>query len=90
MKTIKVYYSTYKKEILGVLEGLNQRAFVEVYNLNSRRDMAKVRKAMEDYGTKTLPLVVFEDENLDGVAAIWSEQKPANWRDEIEKILKEI
>ena len=41
---------------------------------------------MERHGTSQVPLVVFENENLDEFAAIWSENNP-NWLEEIQKIL---
>lgn len=90
MKTIKVYYSSYNKDILKEVEEFNQVAFVEVYSINNRKEMKKVKQAMEDYGTKNLPFIVFEDENFEGVGAIWSEQKPTNWKEEITKKLNEI
>ena len=42
---------------------------------------------MVRHGTKNVPLIVFEDENLQEVSAIWSEQNP-DWKSEILKNLK--
>ena len=41
---------------------------------------------MTRHGTKEVPLIVFADENLQEVSAIWSEQKP-DWKEEILKNL---
>ena len=41
---------------------------------------------MTIFGTKLLPLIVFEDENLKEYNAIWSERNP-DWAEEINKIL---
>ena len=43
---------------------------------------------MTRFGTKNVPLVVFENENLDEYAAIWSEQNP-DWEKEISDKLNE-
>lgn len=44
---------------------------------------------MERYGTKNIPLVVFEDENLQEYGAIWSESNP-DWKSEIIKKLTDV
>ena len=60
-------------------------------NLNMNiEDIKEKRKAipiMVRHGTKNVPLIVFEDENLQEVSAIWSEQNP-DWKSEILKNLK--
>ena len=43
---------------------------------------------MERHGTKQVPLIVFEDENLQECSAIWNEQDP-DWKEEIIKKLRE-
>ena len=43
---------------------------------------------MERHGTKKLPLIVLEDENLKEYAAIWSEQNP-DWKVELIKKMNE-
>ena len=37
---------------------------------------------MEDFGTTNLPLIIFQDENLKDIFAIWSENNP-DWEKEI-------
>lgn len=88
MKTIKVLYNEATSFILNHVNKFEKQAYIEVLNADIYKDRGKVRVLQEDYGTKTFPLVVFEDENLVGVAAIWPESNP-DWEKEIIRILKE-
>lgn len=89
MKTIKAVYNEETTFILDVVSKFQDKAFVETYDLSYRKERKKGRVLQEDYGTKNLPLIVLEDENMEGYAAIWPENDP-NWEEEIIKYLKYI
>ena len=87
MKTIKVLYNNSNSAILDIVDKFRGRAYIESYNSNNYNDRSKVRQIQEDYGTKNSPLIIFEDENLNSIGAIWSENKP-DWEKEIDNKLK--
>lgn len=90
MKILKVVYNNGCKSILNIIDGIDKTKysiFIEVYNISNRKDKKEAQGIMTRFGTKLLPLIVFEDENLIEYKAIWSERKP-NWAEEINKILE--
>lgn len=87
MKTVKVVYNDSTNFIINIVAKFKDQAYIELYNFDIYKEKGKVRVLQEDYGTKIFPFVVFEDENLKGVAAIWSESNP-DWEKEIHKILE--
>ena len=88
MKIIKVIYNSESEFILGIVDTVPAKHIIEKYNMDFHKDKKKAREILERYGTKNLPLIVFENENLDEYAAIWSEQSP-DWRVEINNKLNE-
>lgn len=86
MKVLKVIYDENTLEILAVVKKLTTKVFLEEYNISDYREKKKALPIMTRHGTKQVPLIVFEDENLVEYAAIWNEQNP-NWLTEINKIL---
>lgn len=88
MKIIKVIYNSESEFILGIVDAVPSKYIIEKYNMDFHKDRKKAREILERHGTKNLPLVVFENENLDEYAAIWSEQSP-DWRVEINNKLNE-
>lgn len=86
MKILKVIYDENTLEILDVIKKLSTKVFLEEYNISDYREKKKALPIMTRHGTKQVPLIVFEDENLVEYAAIWNEQNP-NWLTEINKIL---
>ena len=88
MKIIKVIYNSESEFILGIVDTVPAKHIIEKYNMDFHKDKKKAREILERHGTKNLPLIVFENENLDEYAAIWSEQTP-DWRVEINNKLNE-
>lgn len=86
MKIIKVVYDDDTQFILDIVSKAPARHLREFYNTSIHKDKKKARLILERHGTKNLPLVVLENENLDEYAAIWSEQNP-DWLNEINKFL---
>ena len=86
MKTIKVVYNNSTNFILEIVNKFKDQAYIELYNFDIYKERGKVRVLQENYGTKAFPFVVFEDENLNGIAAIWSENNP-DWVEKINEIL---
>lgn len=86
MKILKVIYDENTLEILDVIKKLSTKVFLEEYNISDYREKKKALPITTRHGTKQVPLIVFEDENLVEYAAIWNEQNP-NWLTEINKIL---
>jgi hypothetical protein len=89
MKVIKAVFNNDTTFINDIISNIDIPHIFEGYNISYLKDRTKrVREMMARYGTKNLPLVIIENENLDEVSAIWSESDP-NWKDEIIKKLKE-
>lgn len=88
MKTLKVVFTNETDAICTIIGSITQKFILEEYNISYRKDKKKAREIMERHGTKQVPLIVFEDENLQECSAIWNESNP-DWREEIIKKLKE-
>ena len=88
MEVIKVIYNDETNFIVDIVNTIKEKHLLELYNTDFHKDKKKAREILERHGTKNLPLVVFENENLDEYAAIWSEQNP-DWRVEINNKLNE-
>ena len=88
MKVIKVVYNNETKFIVDIVNAIKEKHLLELYNTDFHKDKKKAREILERHGTRNLPLVVFENENLEEYAAVWSEQNP-NWRVEINNKLNE-
>lgn len=89
MKIIKVAFNNSHLELIETINSLSSPKLIELYNFDTRKGKKKAREMMERFGTKNLPLIVFENENLEEYDAIWSEQNP-DWKLEISKRLHEI
>jgi len=89
MKTLKVLYNKDTDFILNIANKFKDKVYLETYDANNYNQRGKVRVLQEDYGTKNLPLVIFEDENLHSIAAIWSENNP-DWEKEIDNKIKKL
>lgn len=89
MKIIKVVYNSDTAFIVDVVSEFSEIVIVELYDTNHHKEKKSARVLQTAYGSKNVPLVVLEDENQEGYAAIWSESNP-NWREEIIKYLKYI
>lgn len=86
MQTLIVIHNNSTKNILKTVEKFKDFFHLELYNVDFTKEKKKARRYQEDFGSQNLPLLVFEDENLEPVNAIWSESNP-NWEEEIEKII---
>lgn len=86
MKILKVIYDNDTKFILDVVNNLTTKVYIEVYNYSHYKEKKRALPIMTRHGTGNVPLLVFENENLEEYAAIWSESKP-DWAKEIYKIL---
>jgi len=84
MKVIKVIYNNECEFIMKIVDEVTEPHILEEYNISYRQDRKKAREIMERHGTKKLPLIILEDENLEEYAAIWSEQNP-DWKVELIK-----
>lgn len=87
MKVVKVIFNDETTFINDIVSEIDDKFILERYNVTYSKDKRKAREIMERHGTKNLPLVVFENENLDEYAAVWSEQNP-DWKSEIIKKLR--
>lgn len=88
MKIVKVIYDDKSDYIINIVSNIKEIKYLETYNINDYRQKKKAIPIMTRNGTKLVPLIVFEDENLQEVSAIWSEQNP-DWELEIIKKLNE-
>ncbi len=84
---VKVVYNDETSFILEIIAELDLK-HVEFYNIDDYRQKKKAIPIMTRNGTKQVPLIVFEDENIEECACIWAEQQP-DWKLEILKKLKE-
>lgn len=89
MKIIKVVYNENTKFILDIVRSYNGLCITEEFNIDHFKETKKGRPILTRHGTNNVPLVVFEDENLEEVAAIWSESNP-DWEFQIAKTLNDI
>ena len=89
MKIIRVLYDKSTKFILDIVKDFEEEAIVKTINVESRHNFKQARAIQTNFGTKNLPLIVFEDENLEEVAGIWSESNP-DWRKEIKLTLDKL
>ena len=87
MRFIKVIHDNNSNYIVEIIKEISNITLVEYYNIDINKEKRKAIPIMVRHGTKNVPLIVFEDENLQEVSAIWSEQNP-DWKSEILKILK--
>ncbi len=87
MRFIKVIYDNNSNYIVEIIKEISNITLVEYYNIDINKEKRKAIPIMVRHGTKNVPLIVFEDENLQEVSAIWSEQNP-DWKSEILKNLK--
>lgn len=82
MNFTKVIYNNETEFILEIINKHVNSEFLELYNISYRKDKRKAKEILERHGTKNVPLIVFEDENLEEASAIWSESNP-DWEKEI-------
>ena len=87
MKFTKVIYNNETEFILEIINKHVKQEFLELYNISYRKDRRKAKEILERHGTKNVPLIIFENENLEECDAIWSESKP-DWEKEIINKLK--
>ena len=87
MRFIKVIHDNNSNYIVEIIKEISNITLVEYYNIDVNQEKRKAIPIMVRHGTKNVPLIVFEDENLQEVSAIWSEQNP-DWKSEILKNLK--
>jgi hypothetical protein len=88
MKILKIIYDNDSKFILDVIKKISVKVYKEFYNISNYKDKKKAIPILTRWGTKNVPLIVFENENLVEYNAVWSEQNP-DWQLEINKILNE-
>jgi len=89
MKIIKVVYNKKSSFIIDIINKFEDTAIISYFDTDFIKDKKKARPLQTDYGTTQVPLVIFEDENQKGYAAIYSENDP-DWEKEIIKYLKYI
>jgi hypothetical protein len=88
VKILKVIYDNDSKYILDIVHNLPIKVYIEMYDAKHHKEKKKAIPIMTRHGTTNVPLLVFEDENLEEYAAIWSESNP-DWLVEINKILND-
>ena len=81
MQTLEVLYHNNCTFIIDIVNKFKDYFYIELYNYDSKQKK-KVKLMMEDFGTLNLPLIIFQDENLKDIFAIWSENNP-DWEKEI-------
>lgn len=89
MKVIKAIYDNSTNFIIDIIKKFEELHYVEFFNKDHHKEVKIVRPIQTRFGTQKLPLIVFENENLEEIAAIWPETNP-DWEKEIKRVLKEI
>jgi len=89
MKIIKVVYNNSTDFIVEIVNCFKKFGIIEFYNMDHFKDRKKGSPIQGRFGTKNLPLIVFADENLEEVDAIWPENSP-DWKKEIINKLKHL
>lgn len=86
MRYVTVIYDTSSEYVVDIVKEITNTNLIEFYNIDFNKEKKKAIPIMTRHGTKKVPLIVFSDENLQEVSAIWSEQNP-DWKSEILKNL---
>jgi len=89
MKILKIVYDNDSKFILDIVKSIDRKFYLETYNISNYKEKKKALPIMTRQGTKLVPLVVFENENLEEIDVIWSENTP-DWKTEIIKKFDEL
>lgn len=89
MKVIKVIYNKDTEFIVDIANKFSPKNIVELFPTDNFKDLKKAIPIQTRFGTRNLPLIVFADENLEEVGAIWSEHNP-DWEVEIDLMLKKL
>lgn len=89
MKVIKVLYNKSSNFIIDIVDSFEDVAIIEKIDADFHKNAKRVRGIQTSFGTKNFPLVIFEDENLIEVAAIWPEHNP-DWKEKIQTTLDEL
>lgn len=87
MRLIKVIYNFETTFIKDIVSKFSKSNIIETYNIDITKEAKKANPIRTRFGTKEVPLIVFADENLEEIDAIWAETTP-NWEEEIRKKLK--
>lgn len=87
MNVIKVLYNKDTAFIKDIVNQFKEGNIIEFYNADMLKELKKMRPIQTRFGSHKFPLIVFEDENLIEVAAIWSESNP-DWENAIKECLK--
>lgn len=85
---MKVLYNNQTKFIEEIANKFRGKAIIELYNYDKSKKRSSIRKMQENFGSKNYPLVIFENENLEEVFALWSESQP-NWEEDIQWVLND-
>ncbi len=88
IRIIKCVYNDETDFILEILNEFSEHYITESFNADDRKQVKKARIIQTAMGTKRFPLVVFEDQNLVEVTALWPENTK-DWKKEILNKLKE-
>lgn len=86
MNVIKVLYNKDTVFIKDIVNKFKEGNILEFYNSDILKEAKKMRPIQTRFGTTKLPLIVFENENLEEVFAIWKESNP-NWEESIKNYL---
>jgi hypothetical protein len=89
MKVVKVVYNNKTAFILDILKRFEKIIIVEPYNVDITKEKKKALPIQTRYGSKNTPLLIFCNENLEEVDAIWVENNP-NWNKDIKNKLKKL
>ena len=87
MRIIKVIYDDNSSFIVDIVNKFKQGNIIELYNTSFFKTIKKARPIQTRFGSHNVPLVVFENENLEEIGAIWAESSP-DWEEAIKKELE--
>lgn len=89
MQILSIFYDNATKYVLDYLKDYrNKYIFIE-YDFTYKKDRTKGRKEMGKYSARELPFVLLEDENLNYIKAIWTEEtKKQNFQEELNRMLQ--
>jgi hypothetical protein len=89
MRVIKVIYDKRTEFICEIVQKYQEGNIIELLDCGFYKNLKRIRPIQTRFGSKNLPLIVFEDENLNEVFAIWPEANP-DWDKAIEDYLKNV
>lgn len=89
MKILSVAFDNNTTFIVEIVKKFSNEVIINMHNNNFRTDRKSVKHIQNTLGSDKLPLIMFQDENMELIGGIWPESKP-DWEIELKNKIKEL